>query len=178
MAEELIDVVAYDGSPTGVRKAKSAIHRDGDWHVTVHLWIVTPDRRVLLQRRSLTKENYPGLWDVSVAGHIAAGEHPRDAFVREGLEEIGLAIDREAPRHIGRVREDLSLNGGTFLDRKIHEVYLLERDVDVTALQFRDAEVSDVALVPFAEFRARLDRDDPSLVPHAEEYALLVRTLM
>ncbi|HLJ74165.1 MAG TPA: NUDIX hydrolase, partial [Thermoanaerobaculia bacterium] len=67
---ELIDVLKPDGLPTGERKPKAEIHRDGDWHRAAHIWIVSRDGRFLIQRRSPRKENNPGLWDVSAAGHL------------------------------------------------------------------------------------------------------------
>ena len=67
---ELIDVLLPDGTPAGSRKTKDEVHRDGDWHRSVHVWIMTPDGQLLLQRRSLAKENHPGLWDISAAGHL------------------------------------------------------------------------------------------------------------
>lgn len=53
---EYIDVL-----DSGERKAKSDVHRDGDWHRAAHIWVITSDGRVLLQRRSPDKENYPNL---------------------------------------------------------------------------------------------------------------------
>ena len=91
---ELIDVLTADGKPTGARKPKNQIHRDGDWHRAAHVWIIAPDGRFLLQRRSLRKENNPGLWDVSAAGHLSAGESAVEAAMRETFEEIGLALTR------------------------------------------------------------------------------------
>src|ERR1700730_13316269 len=90
---ELIDVLTPDGEPTGIRKPKALIHRDGDWHRAAHIWIATNDGRILLQRLSLQKENHPGLWDVSAAGHVSSGESVVDSAVREAEEELGLRID-------------------------------------------------------------------------------------
>ena len=61
-------------NPTGERKLKSEVHRDGDWHRSSHVWLLSPEGRLLLQRRSEAKVTWPGLWDVSAAGHISAGE--------------------------------------------------------------------------------------------------------
>jgi len=105
MPDELIDVLAEDGSPLGRSKEKALVHRDGDWHRTVHLWIVTPDLRVLLQKRSSSKVNHPSLWDVSVAGHVDAGESPATAAIREAREELGIEIAEEELRHIATIRE-------------------------------------------------------------------------
>ncbi|KAL0327689.1 UNVERIFIED_CONTAM: Nudix hydrolase 3, partial [Sesamum angustifolium] len=51
------------------------VHRDGDYHRAVHVWIVVEStQEVLLQRRSDCKDSWPGVWDISSAGHISAGD--------------------------------------------------------------------------------------------------------
>ncbi|HJQ36529.1 MAG TPA: NUDIX domain-containing protein [Thermoanaerobaculia bacterium] len=168
---ELIDVLTPDGARTGTRKPKAEVHRDGDWHRAAHLWIVQRDGRLLLQRRSSLKENWPGLWDISVAGHVSAGEEPEAAAVREAGEELGLAVNRDDFLHIGTTREQYVLNGGAYLDNEFQEIFVLTRDVDLGALVLDPNEVEAVAFAAPDEL-ARFD-----LVPHAEEYALLRRYL-
>jgi isopentenyldiphosphate isomerase len=162
---ELIDVLTPDGAPTGQRKSKAEVHRDGDWHRAAHVWIITPDGRLLLQRRSARKENYPGLWDVSAAGHLSAGETAEECAVRETFEELGLRIAADELRHLGTLRESCVLNGGAYIDNELHEIFVVRRDVDLGVLVFQDGEVDDAMLV----------RELPAegLVPHAEEYALI-----
>jgi hypothetical protein len=41
-------------SPLGVSKPRGAVHRDGDWHRSVHVWL-TDGSSLLLQRRSAHK---------------------------------------------------------------------------------------------------------------------------
>lgn len=173
MSEELIDVLSADGTPAGVRKTKSDVHRDGDWHRAAHVWIVTPDGRVLLQRRSLRKENHPGLWDVSAAGHLSAGESAVDAAVRETLEEIGLTLNPADLGHIATNREQWVLNGGAYIDNEIHEVFIVRRSVDVSSLRLDPAEVDDVALVDVDDVLKRAAAGDPTLVPHRDGYRIL-----
>lgn len=172
--DEWLDLLRDDGTASGERIRKSDAHRTGAWHLAVHIWIVTPDARVLLQRRAAVKENYPSLWDVSCAGHCSAGESAREAAVRELAEELGLDVDPGDLRPLGQLREQCVLNGGKYVDNELHELFLLVRDVDLAALTLQPEEVDDVALVPIEELRARVEAGDPSLVPHAEEeYALL-----
>ena len=166
---ELIDVLTPDGEFTGVRKPKPEIHRDGDWHRAAHIWIVTSDGRIVLQKRSLRKENNPGLWDVSAAGHVSAGESVIDSAAREVEEELGLHIDASELRHIGTMTESSVLNDGRYIDNEIHEIFLVRRDVDLASLKLQEEEVDDVALVTPAEMRTY------ELVPHRDEYALLLR---
>jgi isopentenyl-diphosphate Delta-isomerase len=162
---ELIDILTYDGAPTGRVKPKPDVHRDGDWHRAVHLWIVTPDRRVLLQRRADHKESWPGLWDVSVAGHIGAGESPVEAAVREAREELGLHV--AGLEHLATLRFQAVLNGGAYIENELHELYLVCMEVDLGALTLDPAEVAEAALLTVDE----LERCE--LVPHPESYALL-----
>jgi isopentenyldiphosphate isomerase len=164
---ELIDVLNRDGSPAGTTKPKPDVHRDGDWHRSVHIWIITPDDRILVQRRALTKENNPGLWDVSSAGHIAAGETAIESAIRETQEELGIELDPGELRHVASLREQAVLNGGTYIDNEFHEIFVVHRDVDLSSLRLQAEEVDDVRLVTREEF-ALLDR-----VAHVEEYALM-----
>ncbi len=164
---ELIDILDAGGSPTGRTKPKPDVHRDGDWHRAVHIWILTPDDRILVQRRALVKENNPGLWDVSCAGHISAGESVIDAAIREAHEELGLELEPGELRHLTALRASAVLNGGTYIDNEIHEIFIVRREVDLTALRLQAEEVDDVRLVTNDEFRSL------ELVPHGEEYALI-----
>jgi isopentenyldiphosphate isomerase len=177
MNEELIDVCTPDGILTGSRKSKSAVHRDGDWHVSVHLWILTPDGRLLLQRRADGKENFPGLWDVSVAGHISSGETAAEAGIREAAEEIGVDVGNDRFEFLARVAEQVVLRDGTYRDNEIHDIYLVRRDVDPATLVLQAEEVAAVRLVEIQEVARMVARMDSTLVPHWHEYQMLLRHL-
>jgi hypothetical protein len=41
---EPLAVLKPSGAPTGVFKARADVHRDGDLHRTLHLWLVSGDR--------------------------------------------------------------------------------------------------------------------------------------
>lgn len=177
MADELIDVLSRDGSPTGTRKLKSEVHRDGDWHRSVHLWILTPDDRILMQRRAATKESHPRMWDISVAGHLSAGEAATDGAQREAAEELGLWIDRAELLPLGTVRTEWLLNDGRFLENEWNDVYLVRMEVELASLTLQAEEVDEVVLSTPGELRARVERRDPLLVPHWEEYAMLLSSI-
>lgn len=169
MSEERIEVLLPDGSRTGLTKPKSAIHRDGDWHAAVHVWILGSDGRLLLQRRALTKENHPGQWDISAAGHVSAGESAVEAAIRETAEEIGVAISAGDLRHVATLREQWVLNDGTYLDNERHEVFVVHRDLDAAALRLQQEEVAEVRWVTPDELRSMT-----GLVAHGEEYGLIL----
>lgn len=168
---EIIDVLTSDGQATGRTKPKADVHRDGDWHRAAHLWLVARDGRVLLQRRSASKENWPDLWDISVAGHVSAGEHSRDAAVREAFEELGLVLVPRDLTFLGTLRWHARLNRGAYIENEFHDVYIATRDIDLHALVLDPAEVAAVAFV------APEAIESYDVVPHDEEYALLRRYL-
>ena len=91
---ELFEVLNEDGTSSGHIKERSLVHRDGDWHGTVHTWIARrrPDGgwQLLFQKRSSEKESFPGKLDISSAGHRQAGEEALPTAVRELKEELGL----------------------------------------------------------------------------------------
>lgn len=164
---ELIDVLDSSGLAVGRTKPKPDVHRDGDWHRAVHVWIVTPDHRILVQRRAMVKENNPGLWDVSCAGHISAGESVIDAAIREAQEELGIELHAHELEHVASIPASCVLNGGTYIDNEIHEIFVVRRAVDPAALRLQPEEVDDAKLVSRDELLS-LD-----LVPHGEEYDLV-----
>jgi isopentenyldiphosphate isomerase len=148
--EERIDLCDPRGRPTGRSRTRAEVHRDGDWHRSFHCWVVSPDRSgcsaIVLQRRAATKDTWPNLWDVSVAGHYAAGEGI-EGGLREIQEELGLTVAWDELVQVGWRREEVFYPSG-LIEREVQDVYFLWRDVDLTALQPDPQEVSGVVLVP------------------------------
>ena len=171
---EVLDPVSAE--PTGEQKAKADVHRDGDWHRSVHVWLITADGRILLQRRSLRKENHPGLWDVSAAGHVTAGESVSDTAIRETFEELGIELNAGELNPVGVTRESHVLNHGTYIDNEVHEVFIVRRDaIDISSLVLQPSEVDDARLVTPAELRELIARGEA--VDHPHEYDLLLALL-
>jgi len=120
--DELFDVLDDTGTPTGRAKRRAAVHRDGDWHRAFHLWVVHPDGYVLLQRRSREKDLAPGKVDVSVGGHLRAGEVWLHAL-REAEEEIGLEVGPADVEFLGTERSERCYPDGS-IDREFQDVYV------------------------------------------------------
>ncbi|WP_437681050.1 NUDIX hydrolase [Sorangium sp. So ce131] len=151
--DELFDVFDRSGNPLGMRKARRLVHRDGDWHRSVHVWVILerePDARrgdaepwVLFQQRSPEKDTWPGALDVAVGGHYRAGEDLAEVL-REAEEEIGLPL---APGDVLRL--------GTRRQRDDHAPPIV------------DCELQDVLL-------ATTRRALAAFRPHPDEIAALI----
>jgi isopentenyldiphosphate isomerase len=120
-AHEPLDVLDDEGRQTGVVKARADVHRDGDWHRAFHLWVLHPDGYVLLQRRSRAKDVAGGCVDVSVAGHVRAGETLQDVL-READEEIGLELRPGEVTFLETLRSERTYPQG-IVDREFQDVY-------------------------------------------------------
>ena len=140
---ELFDLVSADGTPLGRSKARAEVHRDGDWHRAVHVWIYGERQSgpfMLFQQRGLSKDTNPGALDATVGGHYCAGESLVEVM-REVEEEIGVPADLNATSFIG-VRVCASEKEGGPIDRELQDVFLWRRDdcLDTYAPAFPELE--------------------------------------
>lgn len=149
---EFITVVDERRKKIGL-KPRADVHRDGDWHETFHCWVVEGER-LFLQRRSDTKQDFPGLYDITAAGHLAAGETVRDG-VREIREEIGLEVTLDQLTALG-VFEDV-IETETFIDREFAHTYVYSYAGEPFTLDA--AEVADLVTIDRERFAALVTGD-------------------
>ncbi|WP_088009197.1 NUDIX hydrolase [Indiicoccus explosivorum] len=120
MEHELIQAVDGNRRPIGIFP-RAEIHRQGFLHETFHCWLVRRGE-VFVQIRSAGKKDFPGLLDVTAAGHLLANEQPEDG-IRELHEELGLKVRPADLIPLGVIRDDIELPG--FIDREWAHVFLL-----------------------------------------------------
>src|SRR6266850_5477348 len=97
MSEEIFDVVNEHDEVIG-RQPRSEVHRLGLLHRAVHVLVFNAAGQVFLQKRSMSKDRQPGLWDSSSSGHLNKGEDYDACAVRELREEIGLKLSSPPKR--------------------------------------------------------------------------------
>ena len=88
---EILSVVDDQDRVIGQRR-RDDIHRLALSHRAIHVLVFRPDGQLFLQKRGYHKQESPGLWDSSVAGHVDAGETYDACCVREIREEIGVRV--------------------------------------------------------------------------------------
>src|SRR5260221_2043172 len=90
---ELFPVVNVHDMVIGSITRKEA-HRCPDIiHRVAGVFIFNPLGHVLLTKRSMTKDTFPGCWDVSMGGHVNFGDEYLPTAIRESKEELGLQLE-------------------------------------------------------------------------------------
>ena len=91
--DELLDVVDENDVVIAVKK-RGDIHAEGLMHRAVHILLFNSSGELFLQKRSMSKDEQPGKWDSSAAGHVDSGEEYLECASREIAEELGIVVDQ------------------------------------------------------------------------------------
>ena len=168
---EIFDIVDTSGNPTGQTVERTEAHAKGIRHRTAHIWVtrrVNGVLQVLLQKRSLDKDSFPGGLDTSSAGHIQAGDEPLESALRELGEELDIHAAPEDLLPIGTFVVSLQeeFHGKPFLDEEIAFVYVYEKPVDITTLHLQASELDSVEWHDYTEaLHATLTNDPKYVIP-------------
>lgn len=146
---EIFDIVDENGNPTGETVERSEAHAKGIRHRTAHIWLVRKVEgrwQVLLQKRAMTKDSFPGRYDTSSAGHIQAGDEPLESALRELEEELGIKAEPSDLKFAGTFRIDYEKEfyGKLFKDKEIAFVYVYEKDIAVEDIRVQEEELDCV----------------------------------
>ncbi|CAP40498.1 conserved hypothetical protein [Bordetella petrii] len=151
--DELLDVTAADEHLGVIERA--AMRPLGLLTRAVHLNAWTPDGRLWIARRALSKSTDPGMWDTLVGGLAGSREDLEQALLRECGEEAGL----ESAQLGGRspLRTILRMH------RRLPEGYQVEDLLTSTCVlpagtqpANRDGEVMEIAHVSVNEASRRI----------------------
>lgn len=140
---EIWDVLNEDGTPTGrtMMRGENTL-KSGEYHLVVHIWILSSDGRFLLQRRSPDKKLMPGEW-AATGGAAIAGENSYQAAHRELLEELGIDSSPDTLKKIVRI----------FRRNSLLDVWAITVDCLAEELTLQESEVAEACWVS----KAKLD---------------------
>lgn len=166
-AKEWLDVVDDQDRVVG-KELRAIIHKRSIRHRAVHILLHNSTGKLLLQKRSVLKDRYPGRWDSSASGHLASGEDYCTAAVRELEEELGIRLEPCALRFL------FKLPASEMTDQEFVTVFGCVWDGQVTP---RQEEVEEVHWLDPNEIdrliNSKPDAFSPAFVEIWKEYRLL-----
>lgn len=154
MTEEFLDTYNKFNNSNPLKKMRSEAHKKGLWHRVIHVWIYNSKGKILLQLRSKEKPTCPNVWDISVAGHITAGNEPLDSALREVREEIGLKIKKQDLDFFKIQKGELRYK--PTIDNEFYYIYFLKFDGDIKKLKLQKEEVERIKFFTPKEIRKNL----------------------
>ena len=148
MKTEIWDVLDGDGNPTGKTVARGRCFlKPGEYHLVVHIWIISPEGKFLLQRRSDRKKLMPGEW-AATGGAAISGESSFNAANRELFEELGITSNEQTLKKILRLKRRNSL-----LD-----IWFITSDVSENELHLQESEVAEARWVTKKELDDMIEK--------------------
>ena len=176
---ELIDVLDENGIFTGQVLPRDEIHKQGLWHRAIIVIIVNEENEVLIQQRAANKEKNANLWDVSVAGHISAGQDSLSAAAREINEEVsvdlGAKVDVKEFRFMTSFRSQIKYCED-FIENQFYDFFVLRREnMHPENITFQESEVQAIKFVSLSELTQL--RDNHELVDRENVYDVLMNYL-
>ena len=173
--EEFVDILdEITGKKTGEIISKKEAHRTGKWHSSVHIWIISEDKkRILLQRRCPDKNLFPNMWDISVGGHVSSEEESLISAKRELSEELGLNPDNYEFEYVDVIKEKFV--DGDIVSNEYVTIYKIISDIKIENMILQKEEVSEARWFS----RDELDslRDEDKVIPHIEEFDMIYNIL-
>lgn len=143
---------------------RSQAHKLGLWHKTCHCWFYSKnggEPAIYVQKRSMQKDEFPGLLDITMGRHLLAGESDRDAAGRV-RQELGVDVSFDELQYLG-VRT-YAEHIDNFHNQEFNSVYLYESAYGLSDFLPNPEEVSGVlrldALQALALFEGRAEQMD------------------
>lgn len=153
---ELLEVLNENGVGSGMPETRETIHKKGLWHRAIIVAIVNSENKILIQKRSQSKEKFPGLWDLSVAGHVPFGLDSVACAASEVMEEIGYMLPRDIEvknfRFMTSFRNILPISD-TFLENQFYDFFVYNADLPLENLNLQEEEVEEIRFASAFEIK-------------------------
>lgn len=157
--DERLDIYDEQRNPMGTALRRTA-HEQGLWHRTFQCWIFKCSKGeyfILFQLRHPGKETFPGLLDITCAGHLTAGESVAAGGLRELQEELGLEISVDELSACGVFKEQDFIEKNGWIDREHCHLYVYECDRSLKQYRLQPDEVQGLFWIRLADFKALLN---------------------
>ena len=159
----MLDIYDQEMNWAGIALRKQ-IHRLGLWHKTCHCWFYQTIQSLpvlYVQKRSMSKKDFPGLLDITAGRHLLKEETDRDTVGKMHME-LGVDVPFEELHYLG-VRT-YSEHIDDFYNNEFNSVYLYQSTFDLDDFSPNPDEVCGLIRVEtetaLALFERRLAQAD------------------
>lgn len=159
---EYWDIYDADRINTGREIMRGDELKSGEYHLVVHACIFNSNGKMLIQQRQPFKEGWSNMWDLTCGGSALKGETSQIAITRELFEELGIELDMNG------VRPNFTIN----FDKGFNDVYLINKDIDLTTLKLQYEEVQAVKWASKDEIKNMIKSGE--FIPFYEGYIELL----
>jgi isopentenyldiphosphate isomerase len=113
------------------------------------------------------------MWDISVGGHISAGEDSLISAKRELSEELGLNPEEFEFQYVDKIKEKFEYED--ILSNEFVTIYKIISDVNIDNLNLQKEEVSEARW--FTKEELSNLRNELKVIPHIEEFDMIYNIL-
>lgn len=146
---EIWDLYDKDRIKTGETMVRGSKFKENTYHLVVHVCIFNLEGKMLIQQRQPFKDRWPNMWDITVGGSAVSGDTSQLAAEREVYEEIGYKLSLDG------IRPSLTIN----FDKGFDDIYLIQKDVDISKLKLQYEEVQSVKWASKEEILSMIDEE-------------------
>ena len=107
--EEMLDVVDDDDKVVRMAPRKE-VREKGLLHRCARAIVKNDNEEIMLQKRAMAKDIYPGQWDIGIAETVKSGESYNDAAIRGLHEEAGINGDKSSLKFLFKFRYKSKIN--------------------------------------------------------------------
>lgn len=144
---ELVDLLNNRKELVGEISERDAVP-NGKFRLSVHIWIMNSNNKILIQQRSATKKKFPNMWS-NTGGACIAGETSLQTVNRELKEELNIVPNID----------NLELIATYKRTKDFVDVWLLKQDININDLTFVDSEVQAAKWVSIEQWKQMLDEN-------------------
>lgn len=135
---EIWDVLDENGNKTGRFHERGRKMANGDYHLVVHVWKHNSKGEWLIDRRTIKKHGWSGIWETT-GGAAVAGDDSLTAALRETKEELNIDLDPSKGTMFNRIA--LCGDDGHIW---FQDVWVFEWNGSVEDVRFQEKETCDV----------------------------------
>lgn len=145
---EILDIYDEEKKRIGAASRKACIEL-GLITRAVHIFVFNKKGEVFLQKRSQSKDTYPGFYAPSASGHIGIGEESEESAKRELEEELGIQPHAKYLGTFGCFKPENAVN-------QLYDFYVAISNEEI---KINEEEIQEGEWVSLKQLLCRLDKE-------------------